>query len=41
LGLVETALAGALVATGVHAPKAVAVVLVYRLIGLWLVDAEG
>jgi uncharacterized protein (TIRG00374 family) len=41
LGLVEAALAGALVAAGVHAPQAVAAVLVYRLISFWLVDAVG
>ena len=37
LGLVEAALAGALVAAGVHAAQAVAAVLVYRLISFWLV----
>jgi uncharacterized protein (TIRG00374 family) len=41
LGLVEAALAGALVAAGVHAPQAVAAVLAYRLISFWLVDAVG
>ena len=41
LGLVEAALAGALIAAGVHAPKAVAAVLLYRLISFWLVDALG
>jgi putative heme transporter len=41
LGLVEAALAGALVAAGVHAPQAVAAVLLYRLISFWLVDALG
>ncbi len=41
LGLVEAALAGALVAAGVHTPQAVAAVLVYRLISFWLVDALG
>jgi hypothetical protein len=41
LGLVEAALAGALVAAGLHAPQAVAAVLVYRLISFWLVDAVG
>src|SRR5258707_763014 len=35
------ALATALVAAGVHAPEAVAAVLVYRLISFWLVDAVG
>ena len=37
----EAALAGALVAAGVHAPQAVAAVLIYRLISFWLVDALG
>ena len=41
LGVVEAALAGALVAAGVHAPQAVAAVLLYRLISFWLVDALG
>jgi len=41
LGVVEAALAAALVAAGVHAPEAVAAVLVYRLISFWLVDALG
>jgi uncharacterized protein (TIRG00374 family) len=41
LGLVEAALAAALVAAGVHPPQAVAAVLVYRLISFWLVDAVG
>jgi uncharacterized protein (TIRG00374 family) len=41
LGVVEAALAAALVAAGVHSPKAVAAVLVYRLISFWLVDAVG
>ena len=41
LGLVEAALAGALVVAGVHTPQAVAAVLVYRLISFWLVDALG
>jgi putative heme transporter len=41
LGLVEAALAGALIAAGVHTPQAVAAVLVYRLISFWLVDALG
>jgi len=41
LGLVEAALAAALVAAGVHSPQAVAAVLVYRLISFWLVDAVG
>jgi hypothetical protein len=41
LGLVEAALSGALIAIGVHAPKAVAAVLIYRLISFWLVDALG
>ena len=41
LGLVEAALVGALVAAGVHAPDAVAAVLVYRLISFWLVDLVG
>jgi putative heme transporter len=41
VGLVEAALAGALVAAGIHAPKAVAAVLLYRLISFWLVDALG
>lgn len=41
LGLVEAALAGALVAAGAHTPQAVAAVLVYRLISFWLVDALG
>jgi uncharacterized protein (TIRG00374 family) len=41
LGLVEAALVGALVVAGVHAPAAVAAVLVYRLISFWLVDAVG
>ena len=41
LGVVEAALAAALVAVGVHAPEAVAAVLVYRLISFWLVDALG
>jgi putative heme transporter len=41
LGLVEAALAGALVAAGVHTPQAVAAVLVYRFISFWLVDALG
>ena len=41
LGLVEAALAGALIAAGVHTPQAVATVLVYRLISFWLVDALG
>jgi putative heme transporter len=41
LGLVEAALAGGLVAAGVHTPQAVAAVLVYRLISFWLVDALG
>ncbi len=41
VGLVEAALAGALVASGVHAPQAVAAVLIYRLISFWLVDALG
>jgi uncharacterized protein (TIRG00374 family) len=41
VGLVEAALAGALVAAGVHAPQAVAAVLIYRLISFWLVDALG
>jgi uncharacterized protein (TIRG00374 family) len=41
LGIVEAALAAALVAAGVHAPEALAAVLVYRLISFWLVDAFG
>jgi uncharacterized protein (TIRG00374 family) len=41
VGLVEAALAGALVAAGVHAAQAVAAVLIYRLISFWLVDAVG
>jgi uncharacterized protein (TIRG00374 family) len=41
VGLVEAALAGALVAAGVHAAQAVASVLLYRLISFWLVDAVG
>jgi len=41
VGVVEAALAAALVAAGVHAPEAVAAVLVYRLISFWLVDAVG
>jgi uncharacterized protein (TIRG00374 family) len=41
LGLVEAALAGALIAARVHAPQAVAAVLLYRLISFWLVDALG
>ena len=41
VGLVEAALAGALVVAGVHAPQAVAAVLIYRLISFWLVDALG
>jgi uncharacterized membrane protein YbhN (UPF0104 family) len=41
LGLVEAALSAALVAAGVHAPEAVAAVLLYRLISFWLVDAVG
>jgi uncharacterized protein (TIRG00374 family) len=41
LGLVEAALAAALVAAGVHSPQAVAAVLLYRLISFWLVDAVG
>ncbi len=41
LGLVEAALAGALVVAGVHTPQAVAAVLLYRLISYWLVDALG
>jgi uncharacterized protein (TIRG00374 family) len=41
LGVVEAALAAALVAAGVHSPQAVAAVLVYRLISFWLVDAVG
>ena len=34
-------LGDALVAAGVHAPQAVAAVLLYRLISFWLVDALG
>jgi uncharacterized membrane protein YbhN (UPF0104 family) len=41
LGIVEAALAAALVAAGVHSPEALAAVLVYRLISFWLVDAFG
>jgi uncharacterized membrane protein YbhN (UPF0104 family) len=41
VGLVEAALAGALVAVGVHVPQAVAAVLLYRLISFWLVDTAG
>jgi uncharacterized protein (TIRG00374 family) len=41
VGLVEAALAGALVAAGVRPPQAVAAVLIYRLISFWLVDALG
>jgi uncharacterized protein (TIRG00374 family) len=41
LGVVEAALAAALVAAGVHSAQAVAAVLVYRLISFWLVDAVG
>lgn len=41
VGLVEAALAGALVAAGIHAPQAVAAVLIYRLVSFWLVDALG
>jgi uncharacterized protein (TIRG00374 family) len=41
LGVVEAALAAALVAGGIHSAKAVAAVLVYRLISFWLVDAVG
>ena len=41
VGVVEAALAGALVAAGVHAPQAVAAVLIYRLISFWLVDTLG
>jgi uncharacterized membrane protein YbhN (UPF0104 family) len=41
LGLVEAALAGALIAAGLHIPQAVAAVLLYRLISFWLVDAVG
>jgi uncharacterized protein (TIRG00374 family) len=41
VGLVEAALAGALVAEGVEVPQAVAAVLVYRLISFWLIDVAG
>lgn len=41
LGLVEAALTAALVAAGVHPTTALAGVLVYRLISLWLVGSIG
>jgi uncharacterized protein (TIRG00374 family) len=41
LGVVEAALAAALVAAGMHSPRAVAAVLLYRFISFWLVDAVG
>jgi uncharacterized membrane protein YbhN (UPF0104 family) len=41
VGLVEAALTGALVAAGVHAPHALAAVVLFRLISFWLVDAVG
>lgn len=41
LGVVEIALAAALVAAGLRGPHAFAAVLVYRLISFWLVMAAG
>jgi uncharacterized protein (TIRG00374 family) len=41
IGVVETALASALVASGLPASQAVPAVLVYRLVSLWLLVAIG
>jgi uncharacterized protein (TIRG00374 family) len=41
LGVVEAALAAALVAVGIHATSALGAVLLYRFISLWLVVAVG
>jgi len=41
LGLVETALTAALVTAGLPATTALAGVLLYRLVGFWLVGAIG
>jgi uncharacterized membrane protein YbhN (UPF0104 family) len=41
VGVVEIALAAALVVAGMHAPHAVAAVLVFRIVGFWLVIAIG
>jgi putative heme transporter len=41
LGVVEVALSAALVAAGLRSGDALAAVLVYRLISLWLVMAAG
>ena len=41
LGVVEVALSAALVAVGLHGSRALAAVLVYRLVSFWLVLAVG
>jgi putative heme transporter len=41
VGVVEVALSGALVAAGLHGPRSLAAVVVYRLISFWLVAAAG
>jgi uncharacterized protein (TIRG00374 family) len=41
IGIVEAAMAGALMAAGVHPPAALASVLLYRLISFWLVTVVG
>ena len=41
IGIVEAAMAGSLMAAGVHHPAALASVLLYRLISLWLVTSAG
>lgn len=41
IGIVETAMAGSLMAVGVHHPTALASVLLYRLISFWLVTLVG
>ena len=41
VGIVEAAMAGSLMAAGVHHPAALASVLLYRLISLWLVTSAG
>ena len=41
IGIVEVAMAGSLMAAGVHHPTALASVLLYRLISFWLVTFAG
>ena len=41
VGVIEVALSGALVTSGLRGANALAAVIVYRLIGFWLVMAAG